>query len=210
MFVLQEAISPKCHSDRETLTKHANRAEFHCSRKLVAAALAGAFGLRAHSPRRPAAATSTDSNTTAPSGTKSASMAPGKLLSRCTSNRVFLYSSASNQVSEQDSSCSCSEATTTFASRKTVGVSQTSRCGGEPMPNIEQKVRPINSQNDTQPSPAPLGDCIITSFTDQFMGWSRGRVYQNPYRAPYSARVSSSKRSGKAIVCRLELLKGGF
>jgi hypothetical protein len=63
MFVLQEAISPKCHSDRETLTKHANRAEFHCSRKLVAAALAGAFGLRAHSPRRSAAATSTDSNT---------------------------------------------------------------------------------------------------------------------------------------------------
>ena len=38
-----------------------------------------------------------------PSGAKSASTAPGKLLSRSTSNCVFLYTSASNHVSEQNS-----------------------------------------------------------------------------------------------------------
>ena len=60
----------------ETLTKHANRAEFHRSREFVAAGCAGAFGLRAHSLRRPSAATSTGSNTTrAPSGAKSAGTA---------------------------------------------------------------------------------------------------------------------------------------
>jgi hypothetical protein len=37
----------------ERLAKHADRTEFHCTRKLIAAAWAGAFGLRAHGPNRP-------------------------------------------------------------------------------------------------------------------------------------------------------------
>src|SRR5215510_3253525 len=36
----------------ETLAKHADRTEFHCSRKLVTAAWADASGLRAHGPNR--------------------------------------------------------------------------------------------------------------------------------------------------------------
>src|SRR5208282_3597181 len=40
----------------ESPAKHAYRTEFHRSRKLVAAARAGAFGLRAHGPNRPSAA----------------------------------------------------------------------------------------------------------------------------------------------------------
>src|SRR6266403_453431 len=36
----------------KTLAKHAYRTEFHCSRKLVAAARAGALGLRFHGPNR--------------------------------------------------------------------------------------------------------------------------------------------------------------
>src|ERR1700675_3192519 len=39
----------------KTLAKHAYRTEFHCSRKLVAAARAGALGLRFHGPKRPSA-----------------------------------------------------------------------------------------------------------------------------------------------------------
>src|SRR5215468_8438385 len=74
----------------ETLTKHADRAEFQCSRDFIAAARAGAFGLRAHSPRRPSATTSTFSNTTpASSDAKSTSITAGILLSGSTSNRVF-------------------------------------------------------------------------------------------------------------------------
>ena len=38
-----------------------------------------------------------------PIGAKSAGKAPGKLLSRCTSNCVFIYRSASNHVSEHNS-----------------------------------------------------------------------------------------------------------
>ena len=75
----------------ESLAQHAHRTGFHRSRKLIAAARTGALGVRAHRPSRPSAATSADSNTTlAPSGAKSASTAPVILLSRCTSNRVFL------------------------------------------------------------------------------------------------------------------------
>ena len=40
----------------ESLAKHADRTEFHCSRKLVTATRAGALGLRAHGPNRPSAA----------------------------------------------------------------------------------------------------------------------------------------------------------
>ena len=39
-----------------SLVKHANRTEFHRSRKLVTATRAGAFGLRAHGANRPSAA----------------------------------------------------------------------------------------------------------------------------------------------------------
>src|SRR6516164_5556953 len=78
------------NSASETLAKQADRTEFHRSRKLVTAARAGAFGLRAHFPNRPSATTAADSNTMpAPIGAKSASIALGVLLSRCTSNRVF-------------------------------------------------------------------------------------------------------------------------
>src|SRR6516162_3497833 len=37
----------------DSLAKHANRTEFHCSRKLIAAARAGASELRFHGPNRP-------------------------------------------------------------------------------------------------------------------------------------------------------------
>src|SRR5262249_40447250 len=74
----------------KTLAKHAYRAEFHRSRHFIAAVWAGAFGLRAHSPRRPSATTSTCSNTTpASSDAKSTSITAGILLSGSTSNRVF-------------------------------------------------------------------------------------------------------------------------
>src|SRR6516164_3631076 len=88
----------------KTLAKHADRAEFQCSREFIAAARAGALGLRAHGLNRPSVATSARSNTTlAPSGAKLASTAPGKLLSRSTNNCVLRYSTASNYVSEQNS-----------------------------------------------------------------------------------------------------------
>jgi hypothetical protein len=48
----------------ETLAKQTYWAEFHRSRKLAAAARAGALGLRAHGPNRPSAATSAKSYTT--------------------------------------------------------------------------------------------------------------------------------------------------
>src|SRR5271165_1939407 len=37
----------------KSLAKHADRTEFHRSRKLIAASRAGALGLRAHGPNRP-------------------------------------------------------------------------------------------------------------------------------------------------------------
>jgi hypothetical protein len=46
----------------KTLAKHADRTEFHCSRKLVTAARAGALGLRAHFPNHPTT-TSAESGT---------------------------------------------------------------------------------------------------------------------------------------------------
>src|SRR5271165_583679 len=47
----------------ERLAKHADRTEFHRSRKLIAAARAGTLGFRAHGPNRPSAAISEDSDT---------------------------------------------------------------------------------------------------------------------------------------------------
>ena len=41
----------------ESLAKHANRTEFHCSRKLVTTTRTGALGLRHHGSSRPSAAT---------------------------------------------------------------------------------------------------------------------------------------------------------
>src|SRR5271165_5604996 len=41
----------------KSLAKNADRTEFHSSRKLIAAARAGALGLRAHGPNRPSVAT---------------------------------------------------------------------------------------------------------------------------------------------------------
>src|SRR5260370_18242319 len=79
------------------LAEHADRTEFHRSRKLVAAGRTGALGLCAHSLKRPSAATSADSNATLHRAVaKSASTAPGNLLSRFTSKRAFLYTSALN------------------------------------------------------------------------------------------------------------------
>src|SRR5271165_229410 len=40
----------------KTLAKHADRTEFHCSRKLMAAGRTGALGLRPHASSRPSAA----------------------------------------------------------------------------------------------------------------------------------------------------------
>src|ERR1700730_13208699 len=90
------------NSASEPLAKHADRTEFHCSRKLVAAARAGSLGLHAHGPNRPSAAIRKQP----PRSTErreSASTAPAKLLSRSTNDCVFLYTSASNHVSEQNS-----------------------------------------------------------------------------------------------------------
>src|SRR5271165_4574342 len=46
----------------KSLAKHADRTEFHCSRKLIAATRAGALGLRAHGPNRPPIAISASQN----------------------------------------------------------------------------------------------------------------------------------------------------
>src|SRR6516162_1176847 len=99
---------PSCFLDRrlaglnaadKTLAEHTDRTEFYHSRKLIAAARAGTLRLFAHGSNRPSVATSARSNTTlAPSGAKLASTAPGKLLSRCTSNRVLSYTSALNRI----------------------------------------------------------------------------------------------------------------
>ena len=57
----------------ESLAKHADRTEFHCSRKLIAATRAGALGLRVHGPNRPSAAIWAEKQHHAPpSGAKSA------------------------------------------------------------------------------------------------------------------------------------------
>jgi hypothetical protein len=91
----------------KTLAQQADRTKFHRSRKLAAAAQTGGLGLFAHGPNRPSAASNT---TLAPSGAKSAGTGPRKLLSRCTSNCVFLYTTASNHVSEQNSNRCCTAA----------------------------------------------------------------------------------------------------
>src|ERR1700758_2867637 len=53
-------FDPAC----KTLAEHAHRTEFHRFRKLVAAARAGALGLRHHGSSRPSAATRAESTTT--------------------------------------------------------------------------------------------------------------------------------------------------
>jgi hypothetical protein len=61
----------------KSLAKNADRTEFHSSRKLIAAAGAGALGLFAHGSNHPSVATSARSNTMlAPSGARSASTWP--------------------------------------------------------------------------------------------------------------------------------------
>src|SRR5580704_56647 len=72
---LQRLFQCRLHSILETrparrnpigksLAQQADRTEFHCSRKLVTAARAGALGLRFHGPKRPSAATRAESHTT--------------------------------------------------------------------------------------------------------------------------------------------------
>jgi hypothetical protein len=56
--------SPRSNPVSKSLAKHAYRTEFDRSRKLVAAARAGALGLHAHGPNRPSAAICVESNTT--------------------------------------------------------------------------------------------------------------------------------------------------
>ena len=88
----------------KSLAKHADRAEFHCSGKLITAARAGALWLRVHGPNRPSAAIWAEKPHHAPpGGAKSADEAFGKPLSCSTNNRVLLYTSASSHVSEQNS-----------------------------------------------------------------------------------------------------------
>jgi hypothetical protein len=92
----------------ESLAEHAYRTEFHRSRKLVTATRAGALKLRAHGPNRPSTAICAESNTTLHGVMrKRPARAPGKLSFRSTNNCVFLYTSATNQVSEQDSDRRC-------------------------------------------------------------------------------------------------------
>src|SRR5258707_4100975 len=74
----------------KTLAKYAYRTEFHRSGKLVTAC-----NLRRKQHHAP------------PGGAKAASTTPGILLSRSTSDCVFLYSSPQKQVSEQNSYRRC-------------------------------------------------------------------------------------------------------
>jgi len=83
---------------RNSFTASARSRATSQSVKLVTATRAGTLGLRAHGSNRPSAATLAESPQ---GGAKSASTSPGILLFRCTSNRVFPYTSALNQVSEQ-------------------------------------------------------------------------------------------------------------
>ena len=91
------------NSARKALAKHAYRTEFHRSRKFVAAVQASALGLRAHRQPPFGPDLSRKQHHAPPIGAKSGRTASGKLLSRSTNNCVFIYPSASNQVSEQDS-----------------------------------------------------------------------------------------------------------
>src|ERR1700730_15262206 len=95
----------------KTPAKHADGTKFHCSRKLIAPGRADALGLRFHGPNRPSAAFRSKSNTALPRVVrKRPPQAPSKLLSRCTNKCVFLYTSASNHVSVQNSNRWCAAA----------------------------------------------------------------------------------------------------
>ncbi len=61
------------------------------------------------------------------------------------------------------------------------------------MPKKEQKVRPNNSQSDNFAVPCCSSDCIITSFTNQFMGWSREGI-QLRIVSVYSPLSQSQRR----------------
>src|SRR6516162_7111064 len=75
----------------KTLAKHADGTEFHCSKKLVAAARAGALGLRVHGPNRPLVAIRSENNTALQRMTQNRPSRPlAKLLSRSRNNCVFL------------------------------------------------------------------------------------------------------------------------
>src|SRR6516162_6818533 len=59
----------------KTLAKHADRTEFHRSRKLITAARAGALGLRAHFPNHPTTAAAESATALRLSGANSVSTA---------------------------------------------------------------------------------------------------------------------------------------
>ena len=94
----------------KSLSKHADRAELHCTGQFIAAARTGPLGFRAHGLTPFSRSLSRKQRNAPPSGAKAAT-APGKLLSRCTRNRMFLDTNASNQVSEQNS-CRSTQPTT--------------------------------------------------------------------------------------------------
>src|SRR5271166_1672659 len=66
----------------KTLAQQADRAEFHCSRKLVTTTRTGALGLRHHGPSRPSAAIRAESNSTLH---RVARNRPARLLAYCCS-----------------------------------------------------------------------------------------------------------------------------
>src|SRR5262249_14266603 len=82
----------------KTLAKHADRAEFQCSGEFIAAARAGALGLRAHGPKRPSPGILAEGNTLQGEARNRplrplADYCPGS-----TSNCVSLYTSSSNHL----------------------------------------------------------------------------------------------------------------
>jgi hypothetical protein len=90
----------------KTLTKHADRTEFHCSRKLVAATRTGALGFCAHCTNCFSAAIRDEKNTMRiPSSWELGHAAAGILLSCCTSIRVLRYTTVLDRVSEQNFFC---------------------------------------------------------------------------------------------------------
>jgi len=87
-----------CRSRHRTLAKHADRAEFQCSREFIAAARAGALGLRAHGPKRPSSEILAEGNTLHGEVRNRPARPPSKLLSHSTSICVFLHTSSSNHL----------------------------------------------------------------------------------------------------------------
>ena len=93
---------PGLRRTRESPAKHADRAEFHCSREFIAAVAAGALGFRAHSPNRSHPRNShRKQDDGSPTGAKGTSKTPVVPSLCCTSNRVLRYITALDRVSEQ-------------------------------------------------------------------------------------------------------------